>query len=191
MSEEVSYSVDGYWYAIAGFSNDWKKTEGMSDYQARYWYAGLSRFIATSENSDILLNMYYTEYRPESMERYNTLQFQFCLDLLLDKTVKPYMSVFYDRGIKQIRKSNDNFYFFAGAWSKFGRIMLKAEAEADYMPDSPETADIFLNFDAHYKITDNFSAGLYGKTLLYSHYEGADSLSSALSGGIAAKYLFR
>lgn len=191
LAEEISYSIDGYWYAIAGFSNAWNRPEGFPDYQSRYWYAGLSRFIATSENSDILLNLYYTEFRPEGMDRYNTLQFQFCLDLLLDKTIKPYMSVFYDRGIKQIRKSNDYFYFYAGAWTKPGRIMLKAEAETDYMPDSPEMTDVFLNLDAHYKITDNFSAGIYGKTLLYSHYDGTDSMSSRLTGGIAVKYLFR
>jgi hypothetical protein len=59
------------------------------------------------------------------------------------------------------------------------------------MPDSPEMTDVFLNLDAHYKITDNFSAGIYGKTLLYSHYAGTDSMSSRLTGGIAVKYLFR
>lgn len=59
------------------------------------------------------------------------------------------------------------------------------------MPDSPEMTDVFLNLDAHYKITDNFSTGIYGKTLLYSHYDGTDSMSSRLTGGIAVKYLFR
>lgn len=190
LTESLSYSLDGYWYAIAGFSNSWNDIKDSSDYQTRFWYGGLSRFMATSDNSDILLNLYYTEYRPEHSERYNTLQFQLCLDIMLDKTVKPYMSVFYDRGIKHIKKSDDSFHFYAGTWSKFGRIMLKAEAETAYMPDSPESTDIFLNLDAHYKITDNFSAGIYGKGLIYSHYDAGDDMSSKLLGGLAIKYLF-
>ena len=185
--EEISYSIDGWWYAIADFSNGWIEPDGTDKYQERYWKAGVSRFISTSENSDILVNAYYTEYRPEHGDRYNTIQLQLCLDLMLDRTVKPFASVNYDRGVRQISKSDDSYEFYAGAWSKFGRLMIKGQSYTKYSHEA--YTDSYLGLEAAYKISDNFAAGIYGQGLVYSHYDGGTDISSDLKGGVYIKIL--
>ncbi|MCR4820948.1 MAG: hypothetical protein K5838_07495 [Elusimicrobiales bacterium] len=191
LNETIYYGINPSWTLFLDASNTWNDPDNSAKYEVRYWDIGLGYFFEPAENTSLDLELYYTESKPEEMDKDKNLYFYGRYDFMKDQDVKPFIGLEYARNLHQITKSHEWGRAFAGLWTKVNGFLVRADILARYVPDTPESTDIALRMETGYQFTEKFALDLYASYDIYNHAErNPVDTDKNCSAGIMAKILF-
>lgn len=111
---------------------------------------------------------FYTEERIEGNDRENTAVASILFEFMKDQTIKPFVSVSYERGTEHFRKNPDEYLFEAGAWTKIDKLSLLAEVQYDYIHHYP-TSLTSIDIEGDYALAENIAAGIGCTFMIHEH----------------------